>query len=91
VQRLSEKLPANYKSGMVDNINEFAVLQSLYEGLESMLSGYGTSQEDDNKLLKSTNFKLRCAGILRTSEKEILKKAMQILAEKVKQLIPQVQ
>jgi hypothetical protein len=28
---------------------------------------------------------------LRTSEKEILKKAMQILAEKVKQLIPQVQ
>jgi len=84
VQRLEEKLPADYKNGMINISNEFAVLESLFEGIKGMLQGYATSQQEDEKLLSSnSNFKQTCAVILRHSEKNILAAVVKKLEERL--------
>jgi hypothetical protein len=67
---------------MIDITNELAVLQSLYEGIQSMLKGF----ESTRKPQITTNLRLQCATILQTSEKAILKQTLQVLTEKISQL-----
>eukprot|EP01102_Stenamoeba_stenopodia_P015035 TRINITY_DN5081_c0_g2_i1.p1 TRINITY_DN5081_c0_g2~~TRINITY_DN5081_c0_g2_i1.p1 ORF type:complete len:323 (-),score=73.49 TRINITY_DN5081_c0_g2_i1:15-983(-) len=67
----------------VNSRNEQACMEFLIRGLSNALKSYGTTIEEDTKLLQTTkNHKLRSAIILRKGEKLILRDVIQRIAKR---------